>query len=123
MIKKGIIIGLAIIAAAAAGICLPKRPEKLGNMGSRYSEQTTAVSDISFSGEAGERIKFSFRSDIVSGDLDIILFNSAGSEVYALDRAKELETFFTVDSSDTYVLAAECRDLIGDYEISVYRAD
>ena len=79
--------------------------------------------DISFSGEAGGRIKFSFKSDIISGDLDIALYDSAGNEVYVLDRASELETFFTLERSDTYTLAAECNDFIGTYEIFLYSLD
>lgn len=57
-----------------------------------YAEPTTSISDISFRGEAGGRIKFSFASDIKNGDLDMILYDSKGNVVYELDRAKELET-------------------------------
>lgn len=60
-------------------------------MSNNYSEQTTITSGISFSGEAGNRIKFSFGSDIISGNLDMVLYDSAGNEVYSLDRAKALE--------------------------------
>lgn len=92
-------------------------------MSNSYSEQVTTTSDISFSGEAGEKIKFSFRSDIVSGDLDLVLYNSFGNEVYTLDGAKALETFFILDSTDTYTLAAVCKNFIGEYKILVYKAD
>lgn len=54
------------------------------------------------------------------GELDMVLYGSDGSAVYELDRAKALETFFTLDNSDTYTLAAECQDFIGNYKISVY---
>lgn len=87
MKKKSMIIGVIIIAAAAIGIYLLTRPEVLCNMSNSFSEQATTTSDISFSGEANERIKFSFRSNIVSGDLDMVLYNSLGNEVYTLDRA------------------------------------
>ena len=79
--------------------------------------------DISFSGEEGERIKFSFRSNIVNGELNMVLYDSAGNAVYTLDEAKALETFYTLDSSGTYTLAAECKDFIGEYKIKVYKAD
>lgn len=87
MKKKSMIIGVIIIAAAAIGIYMLTRAEVLCNMSNSFSEQSTTTSDISFSGEANERIKFSFRSNIVSGDLDMVLYNSLGNEVYTLDRA------------------------------------
>ncbi len=62
-------------------------------MSNAYSGETTITSDISFSAEAGEKIKFSFRSNIVSGDLNMVLYDSAGNEVYILDKAKALEPF------------------------------
>lgn len=123
MKKKNIIIGVIIIAFVAICIYLLARPKVLGNMSNSYSEQVTTTSDISFSGEVGERIKFSFRSNTVKGDLDIVLYNSLGNEVYTLDKAKALETFFTLDSTDTYTLAAECTNFIGEYKISVYKAN
>ena len=90
---------------------------------SSYTEQITTASDISFSGEAGERIKFSFRSNIVNGVLNMVLYDSAGNAVYTLDKAKALETFYTLDSSGIYTLAAECKDFVGEYKIKVYKAD
>ena len=56
-------------------------------------------------------------------DLDIILFDSKGNEVYKLAKATELETFFTLDKADTYTVAAECSDFIGGFKIRVYEAD
>lgn len=122
MKKKSLIIVIIIAVISVISIYLISRPKTLGNMNHNYSEKITETSDISFLGEAGERIKFSFRSNIVSGDLDIVLYNSFGNEVYTLDKATALETFFTLDSTDTYTLAAECNDFIGKYKISVYRA-
>ena len=101
MKKKTIIIWIIIIAAAVIGIFLLTRPTVLGNMKNSYTEQITTASDISFSGEAGERIKFSFRSNIVNGELNMVLYDSAGNAVYTLDEAKALETFYTLDSSGT----------------------
>ena len=123
MKKKSIIIGSIVIIVVAISIYLLTRLKVLGNMSNSYSEQTTTSSDISFSAEAGERIRLSFRSNIVSGDLDVVLYDSAGNEVYILDKAKALKTFFTLNSSDTYTLVAECNNFIGEYKISVYKAD
>ena len=123
MKKRNIIIGITVIIVAVISIYLITRPKILGNMSNSYSGQTTTSSDISFSVEAGEKIRFSFRSNIVSGDLDMVLYDSAGNEVYILDKAKALETFFTLNRSDTYTLVAECNSFIGEYKISVYKAD
>lgn len=119
-IAFGAITAVIIVLALVITTYLLHRPQLLGNMSHRFSEQTTTVSDITFTGNAGDRIKFSFRSDVKGGDLDMVLYASDGSIAYELDRAKALETYFTLDNSDTYTLAAECQDFIGDYKISVY---
>ncbi len=121
MKKKILIIVIIIAAVSVTGICLMSRPELLANMSNSYSKQMTTNSDISFSGKAGDRIKFSFRSDIVSGDLNMVLYDSAGNKIDTLDSAKASETFFTAEHSDTYTLAAECNKFIGKYKIFIYR--
>lgn len=122
MKKKFVIAGGITAVIAVIGICWLKRPELLGNIGNSYIEKTTLTSGISFQGDAGRRIKFSYKSDIESGRLDMVLYNSEGDEVYKLDRAKELECFFTLGNKDTYTLAAECSDFIGKYQVKVYKA-
>ena len=123
MKKKGIIATVIVLIVVTAGVYLLSRPKPLGSMHNSYSEQTTTVSDIAFLGDANQTIRFSFRSDIVSGDLDIILSDSAGNEVYMLDQAGALEKLLTLDSSDTYTLTAKCTNFVGKYEVSVYKAD
>ena len=123
MKKKGIIATVIVLIVVTAGVYLLSRPNPLGSMRNSYSEQTTTVSDIAFLGDANQKIRFSFRSDIVSGDLDIILSDSAGNEVYILDQAGALEKLLTLDSSDTYTLTAKCTNFVGKYEVSVYKAD
>ena len=123
MKKKGIIATVIVLIVVTAGVYLLSRPKPLGSMHNSYSEQTTTVSDIAFLGDANQKIRFSFRSDIVSGDLDIILTDSAGNEVYMLDQAGALEKLLTLDSSDTYTLTAKCTNFVGKYEVSVYKAD
>lgn len=120
MKKKGIIIVITIAIVSAISIYLITRPKVLGNINNSYSEQTTTTSDISFSGEAGDRIKFLLKSNVTNGDLDVILYDSSGNEAYTLDNAKELETFFTLERSDTYTLVAECNKFIGEYAVVIY---
>lgn len=123
MKKKSILISVSMIIVIVVILYLSTRPKPLGNIAQRYTEQTTSTSDISFLGEEGGRIKFSFISNIQSGNLDIILCDSEGNVVYELDSARALETYFTFDYSDTYILIAECRDFIGTYEVEVYNVD
>ena len=89
MKKRYIIIGIIIVLAVVLSIWLLTRPKELGNIRQAYSKPETSTSNISFSGEAGDRIKFSFASNIKNGDLDIIVYDSKGNDAYKLDRAKE----------------------------------
>ena len=123
MKKKSIIIGIIVVIAVALGIWLLLRPKALGNMNFACSEPETSASNISFSGEAGDRIKFSFASNIENGDLDIILYDLKGNVVKELDRAKRLETYLTLDHSDIYTLEAEYKDFIGSFQITIYKKE
>lgn len=123
MKKKNIVIGIIIAILLVMGcMFLINRTKLIGNMENHYTEKTTLNSEISFAAEAGDRVKLSFQSKIESGSLDMILYNSAGDAVYELDKASALETFYTFENADTYVLTAECKDLIGSYAIKVVSA-
>ncbi|MBE5888886.1 MAG: hypothetical protein E7283_08690 [Lachnospiraceae bacterium] len=123
MKKKNIILSLVVIVIVLLSIWFFARPEALGNITQTYREPTTNTSNISFLGEANEKIKFSFRSNVEAGELNIILYDSDGKVVYELDKAKALETYFTFDKTDTYTLKAEYVDFVGDYEIKVYNVN
>ncbi len=120
MKKKILLTGITITVFIALAIYLLYRPQSLGNMKNRFTEETTTTSSISFSGKAGDKIRFSFQSEIKAGDLNILLYDSKDNAVYQLDHAKSLKCFFTLPVSGTYTLAAECSDFIGDYSIKVY---
>ncbi|MCI8600668.1 MAG: hypothetical protein HFE45_03635 [Oscillospiraceae bacterium] len=121
MKKKSLIMILAsmIVLVSIISVCLLAKPQVLGSMNRSYPEPATTTSDISFSGKAGAKIRFSFKSNVVSGDLNMVLYDSAGNQVYILDKAKESETFFTLKNSDIYILSAECSEFIGNYKIFV----
>ena len=106
MKKKIFIIAVLVVVIGMIGIYLFTRPKVLGNMSNSSSEQITETFDVSFSGETGDRIRFSLKADITNGNLDMTVYDSAGNEVYVLDSAKELETFLTLERSDTYTLVA-----------------
>ena len=122
MKKKYIILIILVFAVTAGitGVYLLARPTVLGNMSNKYSKQVTTTSDISFTGEAGSRIKFVFKSDVLSGNLDVTLYDAAGKAVYTLDNAKELAAYFTLERSGTYTLAASCDNFVGTYKVIVY---
>ena len=122
MKKKYIILIISVFAVTAGimGVYLLARPTVLGNMSSKYSKQVTTTSDISFTGEAGSRIKFVFKSDVMSGNLDMTLYDAAGNAVYTLDNAKELASYFRLERSGTYTLVASCDNFVGTYKVIVY---
>lgn len=122
MKKKTIAICIVVVVVIAvlASVWLLFNPKALGSMSHSYTESTTSSSNFSFSGEIGERIKISFASDIKSGDLNIVLYDSNKNIVYQLDKAKELVTYYTFSSTDTYMLTAEYTNFVGNFKVKVY---
>lgn len=123
MKKKYIVIAVIAIIAVAMCVWMVMRPEPMGNINGDYSEPATSASNITFSGETGDRIKFSFASDIKNGELDIKVYDSKGNVVKELDRADKLETFFDLEYSDTYKLQAEYKDFIGKFKVKIYKIE
>lgn len=123
MKKKNVIAGITTVVIIIIIAYLSTKPKILGNMNHSYSEQTTSNSEISFSGEPSDRIKFLFSSNIKHGDLDLVLYDSDGKMVYQLDKARELETFYTLDKADIYTLTAKHSNFIGKYKIKIIKAD
>lgn len=120
--KKKIIIITIVVALILGGLWFVTRPKALGNMKHSYDTATTSSSDFSFAGQENTRIKFSFESNIESGNLVITLRDSSGNVVYELDDAKKLETFYTLTATDTYMVVAEYEDFMGDFKVAVYPA-
>lgn len=120
--KKKITIIALISILVMVSIWLLVQPKALGNMKHSYDEATTSSSNFSFSGQENERIKFSFVSNIESGNLVVTLRDSSGDVVYELDDAKRLETFYTLNTTDTYMVVAEYENFVGDFKVTVYPA-
>ena len=120
MKKKNIVIFIGVIVVVLISMWFLFPSKALGNMNHSYTEPTTGNSNFSFSGETGERIKISFASDIRSGALNIVLYDSNKNTVYELDKAKELVTYYTFDNTDTYTLTAEYTDFVGNFKVKVY---
>jgi hypothetical protein len=125
MLKSKILLGGCVLAALAILVYLFAASKAVGNMSDRCDAPATTTSTLSFPGENGDRFRFVFESQVESGDLDIVLYDSAGNKVDAealdFDRAKELKAYFTLERSDTYTLAAERRDFVGSFSIKLYR--
>ena len=122
MKKKTVALCTIVAIVIIIGTWLLFRPQALGNINASFDKPTSSVSNFSFTAENGDRVKFSFQSDISAGELEIIVYSSNGNEVYVLDHAKALETFFTFESADTYTLQAEYTDFVGNFKIAVYPA-
>ncbi len=123
--KKEYVTIIAIIAFVGLmlGIRAFTTPETLGSMSKSSAEAESERSEILFQGEIGEKVKLSFRSNIKRGSLEIVLYDSEGAAVYELDSAKALETYYTFEKADTYTLVAECTDFVGNYSVTVYKAE
>lgn len=83
----------------------------------------TSVSTASFSGQAGDQVKFSLSSNVKSGLLDVFLLDSQGNMVKRFGQAKQLVTFVTLNQTDTYTLRAEYDGFTGDFSAAIYRGD
>ena len=123
MKKKYIVIVIILVLADIFCIWRLTRAEVLGNIDHASSEPESSTADITFSGEAGERIKFSFSSVIEEGELDVVVYDSQGNVVKELGRARALSTFMIPEYTDDYTLVAEYRDFVGKFKVKVYRAD
>lgn len=118
IVSAATIAAMVIVAAVCIGFMFKHKP--LGNLNHKYSSPQTGASDITFTLEAGDRIKFSLSSEVVSGDVDMLLYDSQGNLVEEFDRAREMETFLTVKASDTYMLQAQYNQFVGRYKATVY---
>lgn len=122
--NKGLVaIAIVLLVLAMIGLRLVVVPGSLGNINRNYFNPETGSADISFAAQEGAKIKFSFASNVESGELDIILYDSESNAVYELDEAKALETFYTIEKADTYTLKAEYREFTGNFKIVAYNAD
>lgn len=122
MKKKYIAVSILVAAVAMLSLWLLIRPKPLGNLSRVYSEPETSASTVSFSGNAGDRIRFVFASDVESGTLSVTVHDSKGNIIEAFDQAKRLKTFFSLNTSDTYTLKAECREFSGSFKAALYLA-
>lgn len=113
------------LAAAAKTETLRRNRELnsnvLASMNHSYPQSETGISNVTFNAMAGDEIKISFESDIENGELNIILYDSQHNAVYQLDHAS-LSIPFTVGRTDTYTMAAEYIDFVGNFRLIVRKS-
>lgn len=118
MKKKYIVLLFIAVIVLAVNIFAP---EYIGNISHECTDSHTGINNISFDGEEGDKLKIIFTSEIENGMLDIVLYDSSGNEVYRLDKAKKLKTFYTLESSDTYTMKSQYDSFVGKYKVKIYR--
>lgn len=121
MKKKIIAISAAVMLSAGLTTAVLMRNKPLGNisMNVPVGEAKTSVSEISFKGNSGERIRISLSTDIKSGTVDFVLYNSKGGVVENIGTAKAYQTFVDLDVDDIYTLAAEYTGFTGSFKADI----
>ncbi|MDE6763105.1 MAG: hypothetical protein K2J73_05450 [Oscillospiraceae bacterium] len=121
MKKKIIVIFAAVMLGTAVTTVILMKSKSLGNisMNIPVGEEKTAVSEISFKGKVGERIRISLSTDIKSGAVNFVLYNSKGGVVENIGTAKAYQTFVDLYVDDTYTLAGEYTDFTGSFKADV----
>lgn len=117
--KNKIISSIIVIIVALLGYWLLNRPVALGSMNLSFAEPTTAKSTFTFLGDEGDRIKFTFKSNVKSGNLDIRLYDSKGNMVFELYHGGDLQWPFDLAYTDTYTVVAEYSDFVGFFKLKV----
>ena len=110
-----------LVFCVAAALCafMLLFPQHSGNMSRSFTEPETGCCDVIFYCKPTDKIKISLSSDIKSGSLDIVIYDSDGNMVEELDRARELRTYFTPPDSGMYTLKAEYTGLTGSFDVKI----
>lgn len=121
MKKKIFIISSAVLIGAVLTAVIIVKSKPIGNISVNVpaGEAKTAVSEISFKGRVGERVRISFSTNVKSGSVRFVLYNSKGGAVENLGTAKEYRGFVDIELDDVYTLAAEYDDFEGSFKAAV----
>ncbi len=122
--KNRVLTGIGIIFLIILilwGIWLKTGIDTLGNINHSSLTPATATSEIRFSAEKGDIIRIIFTSEILSGDLNIVLYDSEGQKAKVLGKARTMKTILTIDQADTYTLAVEYTDFTGQFKMKAFR--
>ena len=123
MKKKIAVISIssAVLLGAVLTTVILMKNKPLGNisMSVPVGEAKTASSEISFRGNSGDRIRISLNTNVKSGAVNFVLYNSKGGVVENFGTAKAYRGFVNLEIDDTYTLAAEYADFEGDFKADV----
>ena len=119
--KTIVLLSSAVLLGAALTAAVLMRNKPLGNIGMSVpgGKPETSSSEISFKGTGGDRIRISLSTDVKSGAVNFVLYNSKGGIVENLGTAKAYRGFVDLDVDDTYTLAAEYADFAGSFKADV----
>ncbi|MCX4257261.1 MAG: hypothetical protein OSJ54_10095 [Oscillospiraceae bacterium] len=121
MKKKIILISSAVLLGAVLTTFILMRNKSLGNISVSVpaGEAKTAVSESSFKCCKGDRIRVSLNTNVKSGAVNFVLYNSKGGVVENFGTAKAYRGFVDLELDDTYTLVAEYSGLEGDFKAEV----
>lgn len=118
--KKVILFAFGVFTLILVSLFISNRKDLLGSTQKKISVTSTSGSSFSFNGYKGEKIKFSFKSSIISGNLKCCLYDSQGNLVYELDKAKELEVFYVLNTDEEYECRVEYKGFKGSFSVRIY---
>ena len=123
MKKKIAVISIssAVLLGAVLTTVILMKNKPLGNisMSVPVGEAKTASSEVSFKGSSGDRVRISLNTNVKSGAVNFVLYNSKGGVVENFGTAKAYRGFVDLEIDDTYTLAAEYADFEGDFKADV----
>ena len=127
MKKKIAVISIssAVLLGAVLTTVILMKNKPLGNIsmsvpvGIPDGVAKTASSEVSFKGSSGDRIRISLSTNVKSGAVNFVLYNSKGGVVENFGTAKAYRGFVDLEIDDTYTLAAEYADFEGDFKADV----
>ncbi|MBD5139089.1 MAG: hypothetical protein HDT24_07260 [Ruminococcus sp.] len=119
--KTVVLLSSAVLLGAALTAAVLIRSKPLGNIGMSVHDgkPETSSSEVSFKGNSGDRVRVSLSTDVKSGTVVFVLYNSKGGVVENLGTAKAYRGFVDLDIDDTYTLAAEYTDFTGSFKADV----
>ena len=119
--KTVVLLSSAVLLGAALTTVILMRNKPLGNISMSVpgGKPETSSSEVSFKGNSGDRVRVSLSTDVKSGTVVFVLYNSKGGVVENLGTAKAYRGFVDLDIDDTYTLAAEYTDFTGSFKADV----
>lgn len=119
MRKKTVIIGVAVVLAAALGLWILLRPKALGNISRSCDLPESGLSRISFPAEAGERFRVSFTTQAQAGTVALAIRDAQGDLVESLGQARRLEVWVVLPEKGVYTLEAEYEEFVGQFQARI----